>query len=50
MHNLKNNHPKFVKSILLDFVNYKLSGKNNKPHSSCNVLQSFELNKKTAQN
>jgi hypothetical protein len=50
MHNLKNNHPKFVKPILLDFVNYKLLGKNNKPHSFCNVLQSFELNKKTTQN
>jgi hypothetical protein len=49
MHNLKNNHPKFVKPILLDFEENKLSGKSNKPHSSCNVLQSFELNKKTAQ-
>jgi hypothetical protein len=49
MHNLKNNHPKIVKPILLDFVKYKLSGKNHKPHSSCNVLHSFELNKKTAQ-
>jgi hypothetical protein len=49
MHNLKNNHPKFVKPILLDFVKYKLLGKNHKPYSSCNVLQSFELNKKTAQ-
>jgi hypothetical protein len=45
MHNLKNNHPKFVKPILLDFVKYKLSGINHKPHSSCNVLQSFELKK-----
>jgi hypothetical protein len=27
MHNLKNNHPKLVKPILLDFVKYKLSGK-----------------------
>jgi hypothetical protein len=33
MHNLKNNYPKFVKPILLDFVKYKLSDKNNKPHS-----------------
>jgi hypothetical protein len=49
MHNLKNNHLKFVKPILLDFLKYKLSGKNHKPHSSCNVLQSFELNKKSAQ-
>jgi hypothetical protein len=49
MHNLKNNHPKIVNPILLDFVKYKLSGKNHKPHNSCNVLQSFELNKKTVQ-
>jgi hypothetical protein len=50
MHNLKNNHPKIVKPIFLDFVKYELSGKNNKPHSSCNVFWSFELNKQTAQN
>ena len=50
MHNLKNNHPNLVKQILLDFVKYKLSSKNSKPHSSCNVLWSFDLNKKTAQN
>jgi hypothetical protein len=50
MHNLKNNHPKLVKPILLDFVKYKLSGKNDKPHSFCNIFQSFDLNKKTAQN
>jgi hypothetical protein len=50
MHNLKNNHPKLVKPILLDFVKYKLSGKNDKPHSSYNIFWSFELNKKTAQN
>ena len=50
MHNLKNNHPKLVKPILLDFVKYKLSGKNDKPHSSCNIFSSFELNKKTSQN
>jgi hypothetical protein len=31
-------------------VKYKLSSKNSKPHSSCNVLWSFDLNKKTAQN
>jgi hypothetical protein len=49
MHNLKNNHPKFVKPILLDFVKYKLLGKNHKPSNSSNVLQSFELNKETAQ-
>jgi hypothetical protein len=30
MHNLKNNHPKIVKPILLDFAKYELSGKNNK--------------------
>jgi hypothetical protein len=49
MHNLKNNHPNFVKPILLDFLKYKLSCKNHKPPSSYNVLQSFELNKKIAQ-
>jgi hypothetical protein len=50
MHNLKNNYPKFVKPILLDFVKYKLSDKNSKPYSSCIIFYSFELNKKTAQN
>jgi hypothetical protein len=50
MHNLKNNHPKIVKPILLDFVKYELSGKNNKPHSSCIIFWSFELNKETTQN
>jgi hypothetical protein len=50
MQNLKNNHPKIVKPILLDFVKYELSGKNNKPHSSCIIFWSFELNKQTAQN
>ena len=45
MYNLKNNYLKLVKPILLDFVKYKLSRKNNRPHSSCNVLQSFELKK-----
>jgi hypothetical protein len=50
MHNLKNNHPKFVKPIFLDFVKYDLSGKNNKSHSFCIIFWSFELNKQTAQN
>jgi hypothetical protein len=50
MHNLKNNHPKFVKPILLDFVKYDLSDKNNKSHSSCIIFWSFELNKQTTQN
>jgi hypothetical protein len=50
MHNLKNNYPKFVKPILLDFVKYKLSDKNSKSYSSCIIFYSFELNKKTAQN
>jgi hypothetical protein len=36
--NLEKNHPKLVKPILLDFVKYKLSGKNDKPHSSCNIF------------
>jgi hypothetical protein len=34
MHNLKNNHPKIVKPILLDFGKYELSHKNSKTHSS----------------
>jgi hypothetical protein len=38
MHNLKNNHPKLVKPILPDFVKYKLSWKNDKPHSFCNIF------------
>jgi hypothetical protein len=38
MHNLKNNHPKLVKLILPDFVKYKLLGKNDKPHSFCNIF------------
>ena len=50
MHNLKDNYPKIVKPILLDFVKYELSGKNNKPHSSCIIFWSFELNKEAAQN
>jgi hypothetical protein len=50
MHNLKNNHPEIVKPILLDFGKYELSGKNNKPHSSCIIFWSFELNKQNAQN
>jgi hypothetical protein len=44
MHKLKNNHPNLVKPILPDFMKYKLSGKNDKPHcwghaSSPKVLQ-----------
>jgi hypothetical protein len=31
MHKLKNNHPKIVKPILLDFVKYELSGKKINP-------------------
>jgi hypothetical protein len=50
MHNLKNNYPKIVKPILLDFVKDELSGKNNTPPSSCIIFWSFELNKKTALN
>jgi hypothetical protein len=50
MHNLKNNHSKIIKPILLDFVKYELSGKNNKPHSSCIIFWSFELNKQSTQN
>jgi hypothetical protein len=50
MHNLKNNHPKLVKPILLDFVKYELSSKNKKPHSSWDIFQSFDLNKETSQN
>jgi hypothetical protein len=50
MHNLKNNHPKIVNPILLDFGKYELSNKNSKPHSSCIIFESFELNKKTAKN
>jgi hypothetical protein len=29
---------KLVKPILPDFVKYKLSGKNDKPYSSCNIF------------
>ena len=50
MHNLKNNHPKIVKPILLDSGKYELSDKNSKTHSSCILFWSFELNKKTAKN
>ena len=50
MHNLKNNHPKMFKPILLDSGNYELSDKNSKTHSSCILFWGFKLNKKTAQN
>ena len=50
MHNLKNNHPKMFKPILLDFGNYELSDKNNKTHGFCISFWSFKLNKKTTQN
>jgi hypothetical protein len=47
MHNLKNNHPKLFKPILLDSGNYELSDKNNKTHGFCISFWSFKLNKKT---
>ena len=50
MHNLKNNHPKIVKPILLDSGKYELSDKNSKTHGSCILFWSFELIKKTAKN
>ena len=50
MHNLKNNHPKIVKPILLNSGKYGLSDKNSKTHSFCILFWSFELNKKTAKN
>ena len=50
MHNLKNNHPKMFKPILLDSGNYELSDKNNRTYVFCIPFWSFELNKKTAQN
>ena len=50
MHNLKNNHPKMVKPNLLDSGKYELSDKNSKTHSSCIILWSFDLIRKTAKN
>ena len=50
MHNLKNNHPKMFKPILLDSGIYELSDKNNRTHGFCISFWSFELNKKTTQN
>jgi hypothetical protein len=50
MHNLKDNYPKIVKPILLDFVKDELSGKNSKPPSYCIIFWIFELNKETTQN
>ena len=50
MHNLKNNHPKMFKPILLDSGIYELSDKNNRTHGFCIPFWSFELNKKTTQN
>jgi hypothetical protein len=50
MHNLKNNHPKIVKPILLGSGRYELSDKNSKTHSSCIILWSFDLFRKTAKN
>ena len=50
MHNLKNNHPKMFKPILLDSGIHELSDKNNRTYVFCIPFWSFELNKKTAQN